>query len=133
MHTALFSFASPRSAYLTLPRLTQAAVTKRRQALSSPLDRDKKIAKVGWKAELCSQCYIRKDNAIEIVYIQHPDGTSVNNLHGGRQSSGKTMNCPLFQKKLTAPEQRSWATALRTMKNQGLLLDLYRKHVHPKE
>ena len=76
---------------------------------------------------------IRRDNAIEVACIQYPDGTSVNDLRGGRQSSGKTMNCPLFQKKLTVHEQRLWATALQRMKKEDVLLDLHREHVRSKE
>ena len=72
--------------------------------------------------------YIRKDKALTIVFIQHPDGSS-EEFHGGRQNGSKTKSCPLVQSDLSKDEKTVWKRAMQKLQRDGKLLELYEEHV----
>ena len=122
-----------RSVLIKCASLNQSAPVGRApkrppQARGSPANRAKKSAKTGWKVELCPRCYIRKDNALTIVFIQHPDGSS-EEFHGGRKNGSKTKSCPLVQSDLSKDEKTVWKRAMQKLQRDGKLLELYEEHV----
>ena len=76
---------------------------------------------------MCPRCYIRKDKALTIVFIQHPDGSS-EEFHGGRQNGSKTKSCPLVQSDLSKDEKTVWKRAMQKLQRDGKLLELYEEH-----